>query len=72
VGDQRYWADRLHRLRVAPAPLLARGLTADALAHAILAAAADPTLRDAASALAESLRTENGVEAATSLIERLD
>ena len=71
VGDQRYWADRLHRLGVAPAPLLARGLTADALVQAVLAAAADPTMRDAAGALAEKVRSEDGVAVTTSLIERL-
>ena len=72
VGDQRYWADRLHRLGVAPAPLLARGLTADALVRAVLGAAADPTLSEAAGALAETVRTEDGVGAATTLLERLD
>ena len=72
VGDQRYWADRLHRLGVAPTPLLARGLTADALVQAVLGAAADPTLREAAGALAETVRTEDGIGVATSLLERLD
>ena len=71
VGDQRYWADRLHQLGVAPTPLLARGLTADALVQAVLAAAADPALSDAAGALAERVRREDGVAVTTSLIERL-
>ena len=70
VGDQRYWAERVHRLGVAPAPLPARGLTADALAHAVLGAAADPAVRGAAAALAEAVAAEDGVEAATSLLER--
>lgn len=70
VGDQRYWADRVHRLGVAPAPLPARGLIADALAHAVLGAAADPAVRGAATALAEAVAAEDGVEAATSLLER--
>jgi sterol 3beta-glucosyltransferase len=72
VGDQRYWADRVHRLGVAPAPLLARGLTADALAQAVVGAAADPALRQSAGALAEVVAAEDGVEAATSLLERTD
>jgi sterol 3beta-glucosyltransferase len=71
VGDQRYWGDRLHRLGVAPPPLLARGLTADALVQSVLAAAANPTMRDAAGALAEVARSEDGVALTTSLIERL-
>lgn len=70
VGDQRFWADRANRLGVAPAPLLARGLTADALAQAVLGAAADPGLRQAAAALAEVIAAEDGVETATSLLER--
>jgi UDP:flavonoid glycosyltransferase YjiC (YdhE family) len=58
VGDQRYWADRLHRLGVAPRPLEARGLDAAQLADAALAAAADRDKRTVAAALAESIGEE--------------
>ena len=69
VGDQRYWGERLHRLGVAPKPLLARGLDGRALADAALAAAADPALRAAAEGLAASVAAENGVAAAVAAIE---
>jgi sterol 3beta-glucosyltransferase len=69
IGDQRYWADRLHRLGVAPPPVLLAGLTGEALADAILGAAADPKLREAAEDLARRVRAEDGVAAAVRLLE---
>jgi UDP:flavonoid glycosyltransferase YjiC (YdhE family) len=69
VGDQRYWADRLHRLGVAPAPQLVKELRAARLADATLAAAADPAMRERAQALAERLAEEDGVSSAVSAIE---
>jgi sterol 3beta-glucosyltransferase len=69
VGDQRYWADRLHRLGVAPAALQARSLDAATLADAALAAAADRAMRAAAERLAASIAAENGVATAVAAIE---
>ena len=69
VGDQRYWADRLHRLGVAPPELQARSLDAAKLADAALAAAVDPEMRAAAERLSASLAGENGVATAVSAIE---
>jgi UDP:flavonoid glycosyltransferase YjiC (YdhE family) len=69
VGDQRYWADRLHRLGVAPPELQARSLDAAKLADAGLAAAVDPEMRAAAERLSASLAAENGVATAVSAIE---
>ena len=71
VGDQRYWADRLQRLGVAPAPILARGLSADALGRAVLQAAADRTMREAAAALSGAMGAEDGVGAAVGLLEAM-
>jgi sterol 3beta-glucosyltransferase len=70
VGDQRYWADRLHRLDVAPAPIGIRDLTGVRLADAALAAAADPRLREAAGSLAARLAEEDGTGVAIGLLER--
>ena len=70
VGDQRYWADRLHRLGVAPPPVAVRDLGGSALADAVLAASADPRLRQTARALAAELAEEDGAGAAVSLLER--
>jgi sterol 3beta-glucosyltransferase len=69
VGDQPYWADRLHRVGVAPAPQPARSLAGQELASAALAAASDPALRRRASELAERMSTEDGIAAATAAIE---
>ena len=69
VGDQRYWADRLHRLGVAPAPQLAMDLRADRLADATLATAADPAMRQAARDLAQHLEAEDGIGSAVTAIE---
>jgi len=69
VGDQRYWADRLHRLGVAPASQLASALRADHLADAALATAADPAMRKAAVELARRLEAEDGIGGAVAAIE---
>lgn len=70
VGDQRYWADRLHRLGVAPAPLFLRDLTATRLADAALTAAVDPRLRSAAVGLVSRLAAEDGIAGTVGLLER--
>lgn len=64
VGDQPFWATRLHHLGVAPAPLRGR-LTAARLAAAIDNAA---ELAPAARALAGRVSTEDGVAAAVARI----
>lgn len=69
VGDQRYWADRLHRLGVAPAPQLVKQLRADRLADATLAVAADPMMRQRAQALAGRLSEEDGLGSAVAAVE---
>jgi UDP:flavonoid glycosyltransferase YjiC (YdhE family) len=69
VGDQPYWAERLHRLGVAPAPQPARRLRATELAEAALTAAADRDMRAAAQRLGERIGDENGLEAAVAAIE---
>ena len=69
VGDQRYWADRLHRLGVAPRPVELKRLEAAALAETILAAAADEQMRDVARELAARIVGEDGVSVSVSLLE---
>ena len=71
VGDQRFWADRLHRLGVAPPPVKLDGLAAAGLAEAIRAAAADRAIGEAARALARRVRAEDGVGATIALLERV-
>ena len=70
VGDQRYWAARLHGLGVAPAPIDVRGLSGVRLGEAALAAAADPRPRAAAGARGARLADEDGTGVAVGLLER--
>ena len=70
VGDQRYWADRLHRLGVAPRPVSLEKLEAAALAETVLAAAADQALEQHARALATRLSAEDGVGVSALLVEQ--
>jgi sterol 3beta-glucosyltransferase len=65
VGDQPFWAERLHRLGVAPAPLTGR-LTTDRLAAAITAASDSAT---EARALAGRMAAEDGIANAVAAIE---
>ena len=71
VGDQRYWAARLHALGVAPEPIPARDLTAETLGARLRAATSESTV-GAATRLAATLAAEDGVGTAVRLInERL-
>ncbi|MGE3288095.1 MAG: glycosyltransferase [Pseudonocardia sp.] len=70
--DQPFWADRLHRLGVAPRPLPMHGLTADTLADALRECLDRSTLRDRATALAHRIRAEDGAAGVVSLLTRLD
>jgi UDP:flavonoid glycosyltransferase YjiC (YdhE family) len=71
VGDQRYWAERLERLGVAPAPQPVRSLHAHTLAQAALATAADHEMRATAGRLGDRIGAEDGVAAAVSLLEAI-
>jgi sterol 3beta-glucosyltransferase/vancomycin aglycone glucosyltransferase len=70
VGDQRYWADRLHRLGVAPPAVALKGIAAGDLADPALTVAADPARRDVARRLAAQVSAEDGVGATIGLLER--
>ena len=69
VGDQRYWADRLRRLGVAPPPVPATDLDGAILAENVIAAAGNRALRDTARRLAGRVAGEDGIGAAVSLLE---
>jgi sterol 3beta-glucosyltransferase len=70
AGDQPFWADRLHGVGVAPAPVPARRLSAERLARAIDEADKNP-LRARAAELAASIAREDGVKTAVTAIETL-
>jgi UDP:flavonoid glycosyltransferase YjiC (YdhE family) len=71
VGDQRYWADRLKRLGVAPDPLPVAKIAASSLPDAILTVAADPGLRERAGQLANALAREDGIGESVRALEAL-
>ena len=68
IADQFFWAERARALGVAPAPVPARRLDAQALAAAIRAAL-KPGPRAAARALAERLSKEDGAARAAAVLE---
>jgi sterol 3beta-glucosyltransferase len=68
VGDQPFWAMRLHRLGAAPAPLAATDVSADEVAARIAVATGEP-MRRTAEALGQALRMEDGLGTAVSLLE---
>jgi UDP:flavonoid glycosyltransferase YjiC (YdhE family) len=68
VGDQPFWAMRLHRLGAAPAPLAAKDVSADQVA-ARVAVATDEPMRRTADALGQALQTEDGLGTAVRLLE---
>ena len=70
AGDQAFWANRLQKAGVAPAPVPAKGLSAGALARAIDEAGRDGP-RANASALAVSVGGEDGLKTAVAAIEQL-
>jgi UDP:flavonoid glycosyltransferase YjiC (YdhE family) len=69
--DQPFWAARLHRLGVAPAPVAQRDLTADALAATIRACLDVPSYRRRAAALAERIDAEDGAAGVLEVVDRL-
>jgi len=70
AGDQFFWAERLLRMGAAPAPVPARGLSADRLSLAI-SEAGTSAMRDNAAVLGASIAKEDGLTAAVAAIEAL-
>ncbi|OXI81097.1 UDP-glucose--sterol glucosyltransferase [Burkholderia sp. AU33423] len=69
AGDQFFWANRLHRLGVADAPVAGRRVDAAALARAIAFAERDET-KARAIELCACIKQEEGLKRAVSAIER--
>ncbi len=70
AGDQFFWADRLQKLGAAPAPVPAKGLSADRLARAIGEATSNAP-RASAATLAASIAREDGLGEAVTAINAL-
>ena len=69
--DQPFWADRLHRLGVAPPPLPMPELTAEALADALRTCVGRAAYRERAAELARRVGAEDGAGAVLSLVPEL-
>jgi sterol 3beta-glucosyltransferase len=70
AGDQPFWADRLRRLGVAPAPLSMKRLRTSEVEER-LAFAERPDVRERAAALGARMASEDGMANALSAIETL-
>ena len=68
VGDQPFWAKRLHALGVAPSPLDIKDVTVDAVRERVVQATAEP-MRAAAGRLGSAVRAESGLKTAIDLLE---
>jgi sterol 3beta-glucosyltransferase/vancomycin aglycone glucosyltransferase len=69
VGDQPFWANRLRRLGVAPAPLKIAEVTAQAVAERV-GQATSASIRSAAADLGPRVAAERGVDRAVQLLEQ--
>jgi UDP:flavonoid glycosyltransferase YjiC (YdhE family) len=70
--DQPFWADRLHRLGVAPPPLPMHELTADTLSDALRTCLDRPSYRERAADLARRIGGEDGAGAVLELLAQFD
>jgi UDP:flavonoid glycosyltransferase YjiC (YdhE family) len=70
MGDQPFWARRVHELGAGPRPIPRRHLTAERLAEAIHTAVSDRSMAEAAARLGEHIRAENGVAEAVAIVEQ--
>ncbi len=69
IADQFFWGDQLHRLGLAPKPLLRKRLTAAKLARALREVLDSPGMRSRAAEIGARLVGENGVAEAVRVIE---
>ncbi|MFG1708045.1 glycosyltransferase [Nonomuraea sp. M3C6] len=69
VGDQPFWAARMHAAGVAVPPQPQRRLTPDGLAAAIKLAVTDRALAERAQSLGQRIRAEDGVTTAVKILE---
>lgn len=68
IGDQPYWARRMHQLGVAAAPIARHDLDAERLTGALTEVTGDRLVRERAASLGERLAREDGVAQAVDLI----
>lgn len=71
MGDQPFWGKMVADLGVGTTPIPRKKLTADRLAEAIAQAISDTAMQQEAAKLGEQIQTEDGVQNAVALIEKL-
>jgi sterol 3beta-glucosyltransferase len=69
--DQPYWGRRVYELGCGPKPIRLRKLTAETLAQSLADLSSNESYRRNAAELAEKLRSEDGVDRAIKVIERV-
>jgi sterol 3beta-glucosyltransferase len=69
--DQPYWGRRVYELGVGPKPVRLRKLTPEVLAEALRDLTSNVAYRQRASAIAEELGNEDGIDKAVRVIERV-
>ena len=70
-GDQPFWGSRVAALGVGPRPIPRKKLTSERLSQAIRYAVTDDEIRQRASNLGASIRSEDGVASAIEIIQQL-
>ena len=70
VLDQPFWGARVKAMRLGPAPIPHKRLTAERLAHAIKIAVTDTEMKKRANSCGAAIRSEDGVENAVKIIQR--
>jgi sterol 3beta-glucosyltransferase len=71
VFDQQYWGKRISELGVGPKPIPFKDLTVNRLVEVIHVGISDSQVRQKAAELGEKIQTENGIQNALSIIEKL-
>ena len=70
-GDQPFWGQRVAQLGVGPVPIPRKKLTVERLARAIHQAVTDPEMRQRAVRLGASIRAEDGIARAVTVVEQI-
>jgi sterol 3beta-glucosyltransferase len=71
MGDQPFWARRVVKLGVGPAPIPRKKLTSERLADAIVEAVTNKEMQQRASSLGANIRSEDGIGSAIALVDRI-
>jgi len=71
LGDQPFWASRLHTLSVSSATISHRRLTVDRLASAVRMALTQHGFRDSAAHIAARIAAEDGTGRTACVVDRV-